>query len=315
MAPKRVRNSFTITPESSPAGALMAVTEEPGHVGEKLGSSPNFCTAARWPWPTIARVVDKIGHPQLLDVLQRFRQRQNQRSGRRPARFARIAALLFLLQIEVIMRQRGRLGELPRLRTHRHKCQSGRNHKCFLRSADHHVETPAIDIERHRPEASDRVDHQNRARLSDCRGHSANVMRRAGGCLRRLHENRLRRGLRIQRRFHLRRRNRGTVGLRDHVGIEPVSLGDLSPPLAEFSSDANDYLIAAREKVRHRRVHGSRAGRGKHQHVVRGAHHFLQVGETRSVDLARRCRSRGDEYPRRHHGMQGRRIQRRGARC
>ncbi len=53
------------------------------------------------------RVLDQLRHADLLDVLQRFAQRQNQRSGRRPARFARIAVLLLLLQVEVVVRQRG----------------------------------------------------------------------------------------------------------------------------------------------------------------------------------------------------------------
>ena len=46
MEPKRLRNSFTITPESRPAGAVMAVTEEPGDAAEK-SSSPSLQAAAR----------------------------------------------------------------------------------------------------------------------------------------------------------------------------------------------------------------------------------------------------------------------------
>ncbi len=46
MAPNLLRNSLTMTPESMPAGALMAVTEEPGEPGEN-SSRPSAAAAAR----------------------------------------------------------------------------------------------------------------------------------------------------------------------------------------------------------------------------------------------------------------------------
>ena len=45
MAPKRLRNSFTMTPESMPAGAFTAVTDDPANRGEQL--QPHAVTAAR----------------------------------------------------------------------------------------------------------------------------------------------------------------------------------------------------------------------------------------------------------------------------
>ena len=52
IAPKRLRNSFTITPESMPAGALMAVTAAPGEAAENT-VSPSLSAAARVAWASI----------------------------------------------------------------------------------------------------------------------------------------------------------------------------------------------------------------------------------------------------------------------
>ena len=76
------------------------------------------------------------------------------------------------------------------------------------------------------------------------------------------------------------------VGHGDHVGVQAVGLGDLGPALAEFSGDADDHFVAAREEVGHGGVHGAGAGSGEHQHIVRRAHDFLEVRQTRTVDLA-----------------------------
>ena len=62
MAPKRLRNSFTITPESMPAGALMAVTDEPGQPAAN-SSSPSFCAAARVASASISALSIRLAMP------------------------------------------------------------------------------------------------------------------------------------------------------------------------------------------------------------------------------------------------------------
>src|ERR1035437_6712544 len=66
-------------------------------------------------------VHDEARHADLLDVAQRLGQRENQGSGRSPARFAGVAALLFLLEVEVVVRQSRRLGEVPGFRANGHE--------------------------------------------------------------------------------------------------------------------------------------------------------------------------------------------------
>ena len=102
IAPKRLE-FFNDDAGIQPAGDLMAVTELPGRFAKN--SSPSSPPAAR-----VARARSRAFRPGFhADFLmyQRFGERQNQRGGRRPTGFARIAALLFLLQIEVIVGQRG----------------------------------------------------------------------------------------------------------------------------------------------------------------------------------------------------------------
>src|ERR1019366_3236995 len=94
-------------------------------------------------------VHDEVRHADLLDVAQRLGHRQNQGSGRRPARFARVAALLFLLQVEVVVRQGGALGEFPGFGADRHEREARRNHEGLLRAADGHVQSPAVDVQGH----------------------------------------------------------------------------------------------------------------------------------------------------------------------
>ncbi len=95
-----------MTPESMPAGAFTAVTEEPGGPGgEQLQPQPLRGRAGGFRQQL--RVLHEFGHPDGLDVSQRFGHGQNQGSGRRPTRFAGVAAFLFLFEIEIKMRQRG----------------------------------------------------------------------------------------------------------------------------------------------------------------------------------------------------------------
>ena len=94
-------------------GALTAVTEDPGEAGGEQLQAQLRHGRARGLGQQL-RVLDQVRHADLLDVPQRLGQRQNQRGGGRPARFARVAALLFLLQVEVVVRQRGGFGAASR---------------------------------------------------------------------------------------------------------------------------------------------------------------------------------------------------------
>src|ERR1039457_4620162 len=145
------------------------------------------------------RVRHQLVHSYGFDVLQRFRQRQQQRSGRCPTGFAVRRILLFLLEIEIIARRLGVLRKCPRLGTDGEKRETGRNHESFLRSADHYVQAPAIDIQRHGAEPGDCIHNENRFRFFDGLTHRTHVVRRARGTLGRLHKHASRVRFRLQR--------------------------------------------------------------------------------------------------------------------
>jgi len=131
------------------------------------------------------------------------------------------------------------------------------------------------------------------------------------GALGGLDEDALGGGLGLEGGLHLFGCDGLAVGDGDEGGVESVGFGDIGPAFAEFASDTDDDFIAFGEEVGDGGVERAGAGRGEHQHVVRGAHDFLEVGETGSVDL--------DEVRRamvhiaRHHGVQRRRIEGSGA--
>ena len=80
--PKRLRNSFTMTPESMPFGALDRRSPKSPATAARNSSRPSACAAcARGPRQHL-RVLDQLRHADRLDVLQRFAERQDQRRSR-----------------------------------------------------------------------------------------------------------------------------------------------------------------------------------------------------------------------------------------
>ncbi len=137
-------------------------------------------------------------------------------------------------------------------------------------------------------------------------------MGRARGGFRSLHEHAPSVGLGGQRGFQLLGRDNLAVGHRKDRRVQPVGLGDLGPAFAEFAGHAHDHFIAARKKVRYAGIHRPGTRGGKHQDIVGRAHEFLEICQRRPVNFAEvfgavvNIRS--------HHGVQGRRIERRRAR-
>ncbi len=113
IAPKRSLKPLTMTLESMPAGALTAAHRTAGPFGENL--QPEFLTSFTSAAREQLRVFDQVGHADFLDVFQRFSKRKNQRRRRGPAGIVGIGALFLLLEAEVIVRQRCRVRQLPRL--------------------------------------------------------------------------------------------------------------------------------------------------------------------------------------------------------
>ncbi len=164
--------------------------------------------------------------------------------------------------------------------------QSRGHHEGLLRSTDHHVESPAVDIERHGADAGDGIHHDDCVGFGDGAAHRFHVVLHAGGGFRCLYEDAARGGFGLQGRLHTRRRNRVAVLGFQNRGVQAVSFGDVHPTLAEFAGGADDHLVAAAEEVRDRGVHGAGAGCRKHQDVVSSAQDLLQVRQDRPVDLA-----------------------------
>src|SRR5262249_17437159 len=92
------------------------------------------------------------------------------------------------LEIEIIMRQTCGFRQLPRLRTDRGERQTRRDHERLLRSTDYDIEIPSVNIERHRADARDRIDNEDRAGFAHPFAHPAHIMRSPCRGLRSLHE-------------------------------------------------------------------------------------------------------------------------------
>src|SRR6185437_1133655 len=181
------------------------------------------------------RVLDQLIHADALHVFQRFGKCQNQRGGWRPARFAVGGALALLLQIEIEPRKLGLRFACPGFLARRQEREARRNHEGFLRTADHDVEAPAVDVERHRAEPRDRIDDEDSVGLLDEAGHRLHVVLRAGGGFRCLHENATSVRIRFQRFSNALRRDHVAVFGGEQHGIQTERLGQIHPTLAEFS--------------------------------------------------------------------------------
>ena len=105
----------------------------------------------------------------------------------------------FLLEIEVVVRQGGGFAELPRFRADRHERQAGRDHEGLLRTADHNVESPAIDVERHRADSGDCIHDEDRIGVFDQSADGLDIMLGAGRGLGSLKENAFGAGLGLER--------------------------------------------------------------------------------------------------------------------
>ena len=143
-------------------------------------------------------------------------------------------------------------------------------------------------------------------------GDGLDIMFGAGRSLRSLNENALRGGLGLQRGFDAIGCNDIAIFRFQHVRVEPVSLRNFHPALAEFAGCADDHLVAGREQIGDRSIHRACAGGRETQNVVRRAVHFLQVRQCRFVDVSELFGTVVNV--RRHHGVQRRWIQRGRAR-
>ena len=285
-----------------PCGALMAVTEEPGEPGENSSSpsaSSGFAGGARQQ----LGVLDQLGHAELLDVLERGAEGQDQAGRRRPARFAGVGALLFLLEIEVVVGQVRGFGEAPGFGLMVRKARPGGIMKAFCE--------PPITTSRPQPSMSSGMvpkpvmasideDGVRLARPpSPWRAHRA---RRRWRFPRPARRRRARPGLAASAASTPLGRNHVAVFGLEHDGIQPESRRHLDPALAEFAGRADDHLVAAREQVRDGGFHRAGARGTEHQNVVGGAQHFFEVFECCAVDLAEILGPMMDV--RRHHGLQ-----------
>jgi len=99
MALKRLRNSFTMTPESRPVGGVRAVTAEPGELAEKM-PRPRAVAADRVASARSWGVLHEVGHADLFYVLERDSEGEDERRGGRPTGFALVGHLLFLLRLK-----------------------------------------------------------------------------------------------------------------------------------------------------------------------------------------------------------------------
>ena len=103
---------------------------------------------------TRERRLQAVGEDEAERLDQRHDERGRRRQRRRPLRLC--AALARPVPVEP--RQRRRLGALPGALGDGDERQPGRRHQRLLRSGDDCVRAPGVGLERHRPEARDRVD-------------------------------------------------------------------------------------------------------------------------------------------------------------
>src|SRR5690606_17373610 len=211
------------------------------------------------------------------DVLQRGAQTQHQRSRRRERRVAGDAAFGVRLQAEVEIPVLGGLLFLPGLLADGSEGQAGRNHHGLLRAADHDVQSPAVDIERHGAKARNGVNDKQRIGLGYDLAHRLDVVRHTGGRFAGLHEDAFDVGIFFERFLNLLRLNGRTVGFFDDDGFQAKGLGQLGPTLAELAGLADDDFLARAEQVRDRGFHGPRTGRGEPRNLGYAALEAFQV--------------------------------------
>ena len=169
-----------------------------------------------------------------------------------------------------------------------------------------------MDIQRLGSDAGNGVQHQNGGGLGYRGGDGLDVVHGAGRGLGRLQENPFDGRLLGQRLFHLGRRHHLAIGNGQGDHLKPVRLADFRPAFAELAGYAGNDLVALREQVRDGSIHRARARGGKHQHVVGGTQHLLEVREAGTVCVAEILCAMVNV--RRHHGMQRRWVQRGGTR-
>ena len=153
--------------------------------------------------------------------------------------------------------------------------EAGRRHQSLLRSRYDDVDSPCIRFDRHSPEARDRVDDRNRARLVAC-GDEAGCPRRRRS--RSPNERVTPPPAPLSARERATSSARGdfpTVGQRDDVAA--VRRRHLLPPGAEIPVRDDERLLARGEEVDDGRLERAGPRRGEDEHLVLGPEDLLQA--------------------------------------
>ena len=99
------------------------------------------------------------------------------------------------------------------------------------------------------------------------------------------------------------------IGASSTTAFKPVSLGDFRPAFAEFSGRADDDLVArARNKLETEASMAPVPEATSTSTSLRGAHHFLQVGQHAAIEIPEILGSMMDVGA--HHRVQSLRIKR-----
>src|SRR5579885_3398094 len=240
MAAKRDLSSFTMTPESTPAGESTAVAAAAGALGAK-SCNPSAWIAAR----VMAAQVSALSTTALRgDVVERSTHSGDQCDGRSVGGFALLRVFTLLTKIEVVARVLGCFHCGPGAITHAEVGETRRNHDGFLRATDEDVHAPGVNIEVGGTEAGDGVHDKKSVTFGRLQqfGNTLYIMARAGGRFSGLDEDGA--SVRLEGLANFIERKSLSVGCFDDLNGTAKGLGQCFPAFTELSGGEDEHSVS-----------------------------------------------------------------------
>ena len=257
--------------------------------------------------------LEGVLEPVLEQEAERDVERDDQRDGGREGGVELLLRRPRPLPVEVEARQRRAPDLLPGGRGDGRGREPRRRHQRLLRARDDDVEAPLVHLQRHRAEARDGVDDDERAGILRDRRERLDVGDDAGRRLR-VDEEDERDGVdRVELGPEIVGRRRLAPRVAELLDLAAVRARHRDPALAERAGRDGQHALAGRAEADDRRLERTRPRAGEEEHVALRPVHLLQPREHARVDLAEvRCAvvehrlgQRG-EHLRRHRRRPGR---------
>ena len=142
--------------------------------------------------------------------------------------------------------------------------KAGRTAETFLRCAEGHVDSPAVDVERDAAQGGDAIDQKKGAVTVNDLGHPRKRLKRAGRCLGMDQSHQFDRFVLGEDGFDFGRSEHAAPGLFNPLHIGAVKLRHFAHPLAEITVAADHDRIARFDEIAEGGFH-SGAARSRHR--------------------------------------------------